>query len=113
MPNTEQLGGITIYAQKGYLIGAPTRENWRQEEIFKLESKTLYVGLIPDTMYFNSWGSNYYAVLNGVVLVDNIQSANFAIIKKGAQIMDWQNSTVIKSYSLPLGDAIDLVKRVK
>lgn len=118
LPNTNHLGGITIFDQKGYLIGSPTGENWHQEEIFKDISsqaggKTLYIGFIPDEMYFNNWGSQYYALVNNITITDNLLNANYVVVKKGLRNVSWPSSVVVKEYSLPNGSKLELIKRTE
>lgn len=77
---------ITVYAQKGYIIGPPSGENWQLEEIFKHISaasldpvKLYYQG--PDTMWLNSWDLLYYAHLYNIQLTDKEEAADFVLLR--------------------------------
>ncbi len=77
---------ITAYAQKGYIIGAPSGENWRLEEVFKQIAKeepsartVYYTG--PDTIWFNSWDLMYYSSRYNVRVVGSKDAASFVLIR--------------------------------
>lgn len=78
---------ITAYAQKGYIIGHPSGENWQVERVFKelgtkpVGSRNLfYTG--PDTMWFNNWDLMYYAARYNVRIVSTQVDANVVLIRQ-------------------------------
>lgn len=77
---------ITAYAQKGYIIGAPSHENWQLEAIFKNVStmpegsrKIYYSG--PDTIWFNSWDIMYFASRYKVQMVNDQADATIILTR--------------------------------
>jgi 4-amino-4-deoxy-L-arabinose transferase-like glycosyltransferase len=112
---------ITLYAQRGYLIGAPTREDWRQEEAVKYVSdqgdgKVLrYIG--QDTVYFNGWGLWYYCVKYRVTLADfeqdpdKKQKPDYILTRTfGDRSETDREGSQVKSYRLPDGSMLHLFK---
>lgn len=113
IPASLQAGPITVFAQHGYIIGAPTNENWQQQQIMQYISeqpgkKVLLDTTSPDTMWFNHWGNKYFESLYGVIGTGDVQNANYAIIPVGTEL---EGFTVIKTYTLPDGRTINLVQR--
>jgi 4-amino-4-deoxy-L-arabinose transferase-like glycosyltransferase len=60
-------GAIYVFAQRGYINGPPTGENWHQADAFRAirafpaaQRRVIYEG--PDTMWFNRLGNHYYAL---------------------------------------------------
>lgn len=118
-----QAGGqnMVLFDQRGYLIGAPTRENWHQEEVIEYVStqsggKVLrYYG--KDTIYFNSWGLWYYCDLHGVALDDfeqdpkQTQKPDYILtrIVEGGMEAKHEGS-LVRSYLLPDGSVLRLYK---
>lgn len=109
-------GNYTIFAPNGYLIGSPTKENWQQEEIFRdiskhSSNKTLYTGYIPESMYFNSWGNQYYAIFYGINILDDPIKADFLVVASDNPIKDYNIRKVFKSYILPNGTTLELLEK--
>jgi 4-amino-4-deoxy-L-arabinose transferase-like glycosyltransferase len=72
---TVRLGAqpLTLFAQHGYIIGPPQRQDWGLSTVMALVSRqapqqrTLsYSG--PDTIWFNSWDLTYYGQLDNVTI---------------------------------------------
>jgi 4-amino-4-deoxy-L-arabinose transferase-like glycosyltransferase len=67
---------LVVFAQHGYIIGPPTHEDWHQAEsvraltVVPADHRTFrYEG--PDTIWFNEFGLNYYALRYDAQLVTN------------------------------------------
>lgn len=66
---------LTLFAQRGYIIGPPTHENWELAAVMAFvghqapgQRSLSYSG--PDTIWFNSWDLTYYGQLDNVVLTN-------------------------------------------
>ncbi len=64
---------LTVFAQRGYIIGAPQHQNWGLQNVFAYVAKQpigqrslSYTG--PDTIWCNGWDLTYYSQLDGVSL---------------------------------------------
>jgi len=104
---------ITVYAQRGYIIGHPTSEDWGQEEVFKRASsegtgkKLYYEGL--DSMWFNNWGMNYYASRYGVVLVGTKPGADYILVRSNPGVFQAQDKSANSILSRVLPDGTKLM----
>lgn len=100
---------VTIFRQSGYIIGAPTREQWRQENIVQLAANTpnrslQYIG--AESIWLNNWGLTYFSQRYGVVLTGN-QPEIIAIRGDLLPPVDYQ---LIESYALPDGSSLKLYR---
>lgn len=116
LPKKVNFGEFTVFAQKGYIIGPPTNENWRQEKIFdditnQPGEKVLFISLSPEEMFFNSWGNRYYAELNNIEITDNLGKSNFVIAKLKDPILSDSKFVIIGEYPLPNGETAILLKK--
>jgi 4-amino-4-deoxy-L-arabinose transferase-like glycosyltransferase len=64
---------VTVFAQRGYIIGPPTHEQWGLQRVFLYVQKqpadrrsVSYSG--TQTIWLNSWDLQYYSLLDGVAL---------------------------------------------
>ena len=118
LPQQIKWGEVNIFAQRGYIIGPPTKEDWRQSDIFLKISqqpgaKKLYTVYSPEEMYFNSWGNKYFSEIKGITIVDDLEKANYIITSKNNELNQDKKFTIISEYSLPNGTTIYLLKRVE
>ncbi len=112
---------IVVYAQHGYIVGPPQKENWRQEDLIKQVSskkaRLFFTGL--DSIWFNNWGISYYSRLYKVPLINyqEIQRGDFVSIRRESlkDIENVQKSLKIngelkdvQNYSLPDGTILQL-----
>lgn len=118
IPRSLKFYGLNIYSQRGYIIGPPTKENWGQQSIFEdlsrqKKEKSIYIGLSPEYMFFNSWGNRYYSVKNGINIVEDMEKANYLIVSRGNFVLNSPNYKTISSYPLPNGDEALLVEKIE
>ena len=116
MPAQMTVGTVNIFAQKGYIIGHPTKENWHQQEVME------YIASQPgnnvfinnsglDVMWFNNWANLYYMQLYDVAVTSQPANANYALVRPGATIEGWAELKEVNKYLLPDGTEIILVTR--
>lgn len=95
---------LAIWAQHGYILGAPTNQDWHLEEMFKLISSTAggkrtsldYQG--PDTIWFNNWGLRYFALK---YQVDFGPEPGTFFALRGRNLVAPSNYRLIKDFNLP------------
>jgi 4-amino-4-deoxy-L-arabinose transferase-like glycosyltransferase len=105
-----------LFSQSGYIIGAPTREKWHQEEVFQYISgqngvKTLsYSG--DDTIWFNNWGLAYYSTLYGVGLVNPEAKPTYFLTRTivGKTEPTHPGTQPVKAYILPDASVLRLYR---
>jgi hypothetical protein len=109
-------GEVTLFAQHGYIFGPPTSENWHQEDLFKTiatapPSERRFVFTGADTIWFNSWGTRYYALRYGARWVSRLDLASFLIVRGSRSAAIPASFVRIRSYTLPDGEALALYRR--
>ena len=102
---------ITVIKQGGYLIGAPTGEQWYQSHVVEIAASTpgkslLFIG--PESIWFNNWGLTYLSQRSGVVLTGNNPEI---IIIRGNDQPPWKNYTPTETFTLPDGQALKLYRK--
>jgi hypothetical protein len=106
----------TVFAEAGYLIGPPTREDWHQADPFRtiarvpIDERTFtYEG--PGTMWFNANGLDYYTLRYDADPVPASQ-ARF-VIDRGLQPDSPSASGVVRlhRWRLPDGGTLALYER--
>lgn len=115
LPKKIEIGRINIFSQNGYIIGQPTKEEWRQKDIFEYISSqgngnSIYISTSPEYMFFNSWGNRYFAKLYKLNITDKIEEADYIISSAGKNLL-FEGFAVEKEYSLPNGEAAVLLRR--
>jgi hypothetical protein len=65
---------VNVFAQHGYIIGAPTDENWHQADAFRImarlpHSERVFAYRGPYTLWFTDHGLNYYSLRYDVTWV--------------------------------------------
>lgn len=83
---------ITGFAQRGYLIGPPSDENWHLSNVFarigKLPASQRYVYYSgTDTIWFNNWDLTYYTKLNSATLVTSPDKATVILTRTEADTL--------------------------
>ncbi len=105
---------LVALAQRGYIIGPPSREQWHQEAIIKRLAasstpRTLY-SAGNDSIWFNRWGSAYYAKLYHIDQVASYDRAQYAIVRSPTIMTDMAFEQ-IGHYALPDGSSMNLYER--
>jgi len=116
IPQQWTLGPLVLFSQQGCMLGAPSRENWHQDEAVKFvagepagDREMTFKGM--DTLYFNYWGLYYFSRLYGV---------NFKPFDDQAAYLLWREKTappvpkgylLIKRFDLPDSSVLELFKR--
>jgi hypothetical protein len=107
--------GLTIFAQNGYIIGPATHEQWGQNQAFAQIARSggeptfFFTG--PDSIWFNTWGTRYFALLYNLTWVGSPDQAGYLLYR------DVPNPPVpsgfgrVGSWTLPDGEPLYLYKR--
>ncbi len=108
--------GITFLSAHGYLIGAPTHENWHQEEIIQAiasyppeEREEAFPG--PETLWFNGCGMGFYAKKYGVQTRSIEDRPAFLVLRGATEPTVPEGYYLIQKYVLPDGSLVELCKR--
>jgi hypothetical protein len=103
---------IYVFAQRGYINGPPTGENWHQADAFgairtfpAAQRRVIYEG--PDTMWFNRLGNHYYALRYDEELVP-LRRARFVLARSRKPLAGF---LVIHRWMLPDGERLVLYDR--
>lgn len=116
IPTHVTVGPITVFAQKGYIIGPPSQENWYQQEIINYIANQPGDSVFldnsgPDVMWFNNWANRYYSQLYGVAGTTKPAEANYALVRPGTTIEGWAEVKEVKRFVLPDGTELILITR--
>ena len=99
-----------MFAPHGYIIGAPTREQWHQEDVLRYIQQQPGAHTFsfsgPDTIWFNMWGLRYYSEKYGLTVVSP-QEAAYRLDRSSLTICP---NIVDNSYLLPDGTCLTLTK---
>jgi 4-amino-4-deoxy-L-arabinose transferase-like glycosyltransferase len=105
---------LTLFAQRGYIIGPPTDEDWHQADPFrtiasfpKSERSLSYSG--PDTIWFNATGLTYYSSRYGVRQED-AASAAFLLLRSEIARSTPMGYRPLERWRLPDGGTLVLYK---
>jgi hypothetical protein len=99
LPAEMDAGPIVAFAQHGYIIGAPTHENWHLEDaVAQVAARwpggtVSYAGL--DTIWCNPWDVRYYAAKYGLTYVDSNADATVTRGDVGVALPDGTRLTVV------------------
>ncbi len=104
---------LVLFAQNGYLIGPPTRENWYLVEAIEYIKKTpnssfAFEGL--DTIWFNKSALSFYAQKGQLRFVSNSQEADLLLIRNGEEINCPSERVETKTFLLPDGTKLKICK---
>jgi len=109
---------VVLFAQHGYLIGAPAHEEWYQEWLFRtiadsepvLANRTLwYDG--PDTIWFNNWGMRYFGDRYTVGFYHADEPYHFYAQRGAAPAETPAGFTLLGRQNLPDGTVLSLFAR--
>jgi hypothetical protein len=106
---------LTLFAQRGYIIGPPTDEDWHQADPFRMiasfpksERSLSYTG--PDTIWFNATGLTYYSSRYGVRQLDAANAA-FLLVRSDIAPSTPIGRRVLERWRLPDGGTLVLYGR--
>ena len=100
---------------EGYIIGNPSKEQWHQEEVAEIASKTKNKSIeyrTNDTIWFNNWTWSYLTSRYNL----NNTSGGADIIADRSKVSptDTPNGyNIIRSYSLPDGSYLNVYEKAK
>ena len=105
---------LTLFGQHGYLIGAPTSENWHQADPFTTmarypESQRRFAFRGPDTIWFNKHGLSYYALRDDATWT-SFKRGRF-LIARGREPATPSGFTRLDRWRLPDGGTLALYVR--
>jgi 4-amino-4-deoxy-L-arabinose transferase-like glycosyltransferase len=110
-------GAVTLFAQHGYIIGPPTRENWHQQQLVRIVaaappgSRSLtFRG--PETIWFNAWDLWYASQRYRVPLVKSFDAADYVIVRGDGRRPPAASFERIRRFPLPEGGTVELYRRV-
>jgi 4-amino-4-deoxy-L-arabinose transferase-like glycosyltransferase len=117
LPSTGGVGprSVVAFAQHGYFIGAPTDEDWHQEDAIKAmravpEPQRTFAYEGPDTIWFNSHGTQYYALRYDAVWVQDVARAHF-FVRRGPAGAAPAGFAAVDRWRLPDGGTLVLYER--
>jgi 4-amino-4-deoxy-L-arabinose transferase-like glycosyltransferase len=99
LPAEVDVGPIIAFAQHGYIIGAPTHEDWHLEAaVAQVAARwpggtVSYTGL--DTIWCNPWDVRYYAAKYGLTYVDSNADATVTRGDKGVVLPDGTRLAIV------------------
>jgi 4-amino-4-deoxy-L-arabinose transferase-like glycosyltransferase len=107
--------GLTLFAQRGYIIGPPTHERWYQQQVF---AQIAHSGGMPtftytgaDSIWFNTWGTRYYALLYNLTWVASPDQAGYLVYRDVPSPRIPSGFGRVGSWTLPDGEPLYLYKR--
>jgi len=110
-----QQPGIKVFSQYGYIIGPPTHERWYQRQVF---AQIAHSGGMPtftytgaDSIWFNTWGTRYYALLNNLTWVASPDQAGYLVYRDVPSPSIPSGFGRVGSWTLPDGEPLYLYKR--
>jgi 4-amino-4-deoxy-L-arabinose transferase-like glycosyltransferase len=116
--NIPQLDGgrITLFAQHGYIVGPPSGEDWHQEDLFRAmatvpSAERTFVFEGGDSIWFNTWGTRYYALRYDATWIADLRTAHFLIVRGAPTSAIPDGFARIRSFTLPGGEPLFLYSR--
>jgi 4-amino-4-deoxy-L-arabinose transferase-like glycosyltransferase len=111
--------GITFFAQHGWLVGPPSHERWYQEDVFREiavrggGSVSFYPAFpAGDSIWFNTWGSRYYALRYHEAWFGDLALGRFLIVRGALPPKsELAGFAPVATYALPDGEAVWLYQR--
>jgi len=111
---------VRLFAERGYIIGPPSRDDWYQEEIIRTAAAdpdlppTLHFRLegVPDHIWFTGPGLRYFSMRHGVEMTPE-RDAAFLLIRTRDNVSPAVPAgfRVDQTYSLPDGSKATLMRR--
>lgn len=109
---------LMVFGQHGYIIGAPSGEQWPQQEIYRTivadksaAPKTLNPTDNLDTIWFNNWGEQYYSLLYQIPFVP-ANEAGFMLQRTATEPPVMARFSRIQSWVLPDGSHVALDRAI-
>ena len=105
-----------LFAQHGFLLGPPSRQEWHQADLFREIAARggksfAYSGNPLETIWFNTWGIRYYALRYHLSWVFP-NAAQFLIVRGPVPPGLTGGFVEIRDYSLPYSGPVRLYQRV-
>jgi hypothetical protein len=107
---------LVLFKPGGYLIGPPTREQWHQEEIFRMMAADpnplkdmAFKGL--DTIWFNWGGNAYFGSLYGVQIKNEDPHPDYFLFRGKEKTGPIDGYLLYKEFALPDGTWAELYKK--
>lgn len=106
---------FVFFAQRGYIIGPPSSEHWHQEDVFRLiarapRSERAFWFEGGDSIWFNTWGTAYYAARYGASWV-GLDAADFVIVRGPPSTPVPPVFHEVGYFRLPTGESLILYQR--
>jgi 4-amino-4-deoxy-L-arabinose transferase-like glycosyltransferase len=111
--------GVRVWAQQSYPLGAPSDEQWYQEEMFKEAARRSvtrtiwFQGPNVDTIWFNVFAMHYFSLRYRVTWVATLPQTDFAAVRTlaGQSAVAPSGFEQIREFSLPDGGGLRLYRR--
>lgn len=115
-PESTRVKGIVVFAQHGFRIGAPSSQQWHQEDVFKdiasrRKDTTFWFTEPAETIWFTSWGIRYFEFKYHMHWVPSARDAQFLIIRGPVPPGVTDGFMQIKEYSLPYAGPLRLYEQ--
>jgi 4-amino-4-deoxy-L-arabinose transferase-like glycosyltransferase len=115
-PESTRVKGIVVFAQHGFRVGAPSSQQWHQEDVFKdiasrRKDAAFWFTEPAETIWFNSWGIRYFEFKYHMHWVPSARDAQFLIIRGPVPAGVTDGFTEIKEYSLPYAGPLRLYEQ--
>ena len=116
-PESYSITGVVIFGQHGFRIGAPSDEEWHQEDVFEEMARrggeaTFWFAEPGEAIWFNTWGVRYYEAKHDALWVTSPDQARFLIIRGPIPPGVTGGFVQVKKYRLPYGGPLRLYERV-
>jgi hypothetical protein len=115
-PESTRVKGIVIFAQHGFRVGAPSSQQWHQEDVFKdiasrRKDATFWFTEPAETIWFTTWGIRYFEFKYHMNWVPSARDAQFLIIRGPVPPGVTQGFRQIKEYPLPYAGPLRLYEQ--
>jgi hypothetical protein len=115
-PESPRVTGITIFAQHGFIIGKPSRDNWYEDEAFKQigalgGNRSFVFQADDDSIWFNTWDVRYYSFKYHLSWIAIPDEADFLVIRSRGAPQVPGGFAELRRYPLPDGGTLRLYRR--
>jgi Dolichyl-phosphate-mannose-protein mannosyltransferase len=115
-PESSRVTGIVLFAQHGFRVGAPSSQQWHQEDVFReMASRRMNASFWftepAETIWFTSWGIRYFAFKYHMSWVPSTNEAQFLIIRGPVPAGVTNGFRQIKEYPLPYAGPLRLYEQ--
>lgn len=108
---------VVLFAQHGYLIGSPTKDDWKMEQIiFKVKNNSVqnktfsFEGI--DSIWFNKSALSYFAHKEGLEFSQDEEKAGFLLLRSSEEKICPKDFEKVQSDQLPDKTSLVLCKRL-